>query len=299
MIGENVSRYEDLRGRVRAASWARGLLLAVLCAALAATVSALAPSTAQAQTVTDSQVEVEEPLVDCSDVATQRGAQALFELEPGDRFALDEDGDGVACEVPRGQSAGVAAEDGTDLGAATGRDLDCMDFPSQAAAQSHLRSNPSDPYGLDVENNGVACADIGQPAPYEDPAKDVVPVAAARSKADLDCGDFEYQQEAQAVFFLDESDPNDLDRGQGGSAVCLGLPTLWANAHVIATQEADDPGGTESGAAPAAVLAQAPPSEAQGLLVLMLDAVALVLVASGALALLAVVWGRRGPSGSE
>lgn len=295
MIGEDMSRYEDRRRLVYAASGARGLLLAVLCAALAATISALAPSTAQAQTETHALVE--DPLLDCNDVATQRGAQALFELEPGDRFALDEDGDGVACEVPRGRGAEAATEDGTELGGATGRDLDCMDFSSQAAAQSHLKSNPSDPYGLDVENNGVAC-DLSQPARYEDLAEDRAPVAAARSGADLDCGDFEYQQEAQAVYFLDESDPNDLDRGERGSGVCLGLPIFWPNAHVLTAQEADGTGGTESGPAPAAVLAQALPFGAEELPGLMLYAVALALIASGALALL-VVWGRRGPYGSE
>ncbi len=33
----------------------------------------------------------------------------------------------------------------------------CADFPFQAAAQSHLRANPSDASRLDENSNGVAC----------------------------------------------------------------------------------------------------------------------------------------------
>ena len=37
------------------------------------------------------------------------------------------------------------------------RDLDCADFPSQAAAQAELRRDPSDPHGLDTDRDGIAC----------------------------------------------------------------------------------------------------------------------------------------------
>jgi hypothetical protein len=36
-------------------------------------------------------------------------------------------------------------------------DQNCPDFGSQAAAQQHLREDPSDPDGLDGDNNGIAC----------------------------------------------------------------------------------------------------------------------------------------------
>ena len=36
-------------------------------------------------------------------------------------------------------------------------DQDCADFSSQAAAQAHLEADPSDPDGLDADNDGVAC----------------------------------------------------------------------------------------------------------------------------------------------
>jgi hypothetical protein len=38
-----------------------------------------------------------------------------------------------------------------------GSDLDCSDFPSQAAAQAALRADPSDPHRLDRDRDGVAC----------------------------------------------------------------------------------------------------------------------------------------------
>ena len=36
-------------------------------------------------------------------------------------------------------------------------DLNCDDFSSQAAAQSNLDNNPSDPNGLDEDGDGIAC----------------------------------------------------------------------------------------------------------------------------------------------
>jgi LPXTG-motif cell wall-anchored protein len=51
-------------------------------------------------------------------------------------------------------------------------DQDCSDFPSQAAAQRHLRADPSDPDGLDADSDGIACE--SNPAPF-----DRTPVVAA------------------------------------------------------------------------------------------------------------------------
>lgn len=252
------------------------LLLAVLSSAV---VLVLGPTVAQAQASQASQasrVPAEEAaLLDCSDFATQRGAQVLFSPED-DRFKLDRDGDGVVCET----QGGGTAEDGTELGAETDGDRDCMDFLSQEAAQDQLRTNPSDPEKLDPENNGVAC-EI-RPADYENPATDSVPVAEARSDADLDCEDFEYQQEAQMVLFRDRSDPNDLD-GDGNGIACDILPVLASNAEEIKAAPTASP-----------LLAQKQPLDGRLALVPQLGAV--LLVASGVLALLAA-W--RGPSSAE
>jgi hypothetical protein len=54
--------------------------------------------------------------------------------------------------------------------------MNCNDFPSQAAAQQHLRADPSDPDGLDGPpgpNNGDGIACEGRPAPF-----DATPVVA-------------------------------------------------------------------------------------------------------------------------
>jgi hypothetical protein len=40
---------------------------------------------------------------------------------------------------------------------AQAKDLNCDDFPNQAAAQANLDNNPSDPNGLDTDGDGIAC----------------------------------------------------------------------------------------------------------------------------------------------
>jgi hypothetical protein len=52
-------------------------------------------------------------------------------------------------------------------------DLDCHDFPSQAAAQSELRAHPSDPHRLDRNRDGIACEN-------NPPPNDTTPVQRQR-----------------------------------------------------------------------------------------------------------------------
>ena len=42
-----------------------------------------------------------------------------------------------------------------------GGDLNCSDFGSQAEAQAVLDQDPSDPHGLDGDNDGIACESLG------------------------------------------------------------------------------------------------------------------------------------------
>ena len=101
-------------------------------------------------------------------------------------------------------------------------DLDCDDFSSQAEAQQTLRQDPSDPNGLDAEGDGVAC----ETEDYDNPATDMRPVSAAREPGgDLDCEDFATQQQAQAVYDRNPSDPNGLDADNDGLACEDSLPT--------------------------------------------------------------------------
>lgn len=51
-------------------------------------------------------------------------------------------------------------------------DQNCEDFDSQAAAQQHLRDDPTDPDALDPDNDGVACSVTS----YTNTARDTSPV---------------------------------------------------------------------------------------------------------------------------
>lgn len=96
------------------------------------------------------------------------------------------------------------------------KDLNCADFGSQAEAQQNLRANPSDPNGLDAENDGVACETFDYP---EGTPRDETPVTGAQQPGgDLDCPDFASQAEAQAVYNQDPTDPNGLDADNDGEA---------------------------------------------------------------------------------
>lgn len=48
--------------------------------------------------------------------------------------------------------------------------------------------------------------------------------APALASTDLDCSDFEFQEDAQAVFDQDPSDPNRLDEGGEEGVACESLP---------------------------------------------------------------------------
>ena len=94
--------------------------------------------------------------LDCADFATQEEAQANLDADPSDPNGLDADGDGVACEA----LTSTEMEDGTmmgDGGAGGTEDLDCADFATQEEAQANLDADPSDPNGLDADNDGIAC----------------------------------------------------------------------------------------------------------------------------------------------
>lgn len=95
-------------------------------------------------------------------------------------------------------------------------DLNCDDFGSQAEAQQNLRNNPSDPNGIDAENDGVACETFDYP---DGTPRDETPVTGAQQPGgDLDCEDFASQAGAQAVYNQDPSDPIGLDADNDGEA---------------------------------------------------------------------------------
>ncbi len=91
-------------------------------------------------------------------------------------------------------------------------DLDCSDFATQEQAQAELDADPSDPNGLDGnDNDGVACESL--------PSGGTAPTTGGGNETtDLDCADFATQAEAQAVYDQDPSDPNGLDADFDGIA---------------------------------------------------------------------------------
>lgn len=89
----------------------------------------------------------------------------MLEDDPSDPNNLDGEGDGIACEsLPSGGSASSTASAGASPSApsggglppAPGGDYDCADL-TYSQAQQVLRSDPSDPHGLDGDDDGEAC----------------------------------------------------------------------------------------------------------------------------------------------
>ncbi len=131
----------------------------------------------------------------CNDFFTQEEAQAAFDDDPQGQAALDEDGDGVACgDLP---PAADQAQPDTQAGA----QVDATDENASGQPKRNRRNR-------------------GQPSESDT----VVDTPVAVGKEDLDCIDFEFQEDAQEVFNRDPSDPFNLDPNADGFA-CSSLPS--------------------------------------------------------------------------
>jgi hypothetical protein len=124
-----------------------------------------------------------------------------------------------------GQSRGPSGADGT---------FNCPDFDFQEDAQAVYDQDTSDPNGLDgpigtgfTGQPGVACEDLPSRGTATDggmtqqpttPTQYVQPTTPTTTQGDLDCADFATQEEAQAVYNQDTSDPNGLDADFDGVA---------------------------------------------------------------------------------
>jgi LPXTG-motif cell wall-anchored protein len=94
-------------------------------------------------------------------------------------------------------------------------DQNCSDFSSQAAAQAHLRADPSDPDGLDGDNDGIACE--SNPAPY-----DRTPVTSGSSAGGSTAGG------AGSSGTLAQTGPHTMPTvGIGGLLVAAGALIVW------------------------------------------------------------------------
>ena len=140
-------------------------------------------------------------LYDCSDFTYQEEAQA--QLLPGDPYGLDADNDGMACDT---LPSGGTTSGGTPIGGGDGGgDLDCANFATQEEAQTVLERNPSDPNGLDADNDGIACEELAGNG-------------GGGGDRELDCADFATHGEAQRELARDPTDPYNLDADDDGIA---------------------------------------------------------------------------------
>ena len=105
--------------------------------------------------------------------------------------------------VPSTEGGSISCGDAQPTPPSNGGACDAFDF--QEDAQQALDSDPSDPAGLDPDNDGVACESL----PSRFPA--------------VSCSDFATQGEAQKVYDGDPSDPFNLD-GDGDGVACENLP---------------------------------------------------------------------------
>jgi hypothetical protein len=114
------------------------------------------------------------------------------------------------------------------LSAAAQDRYDCGDFTTHADAQAVLDAEPSDPYGLDADNDGDACESLPGGSSSENPVAVSNGGGGVYSPGsripDLDCKNFTYQEDAQGTCDADPSDPHHLDGNDQDGIPCESLP---------------------------------------------------------------------------
>lgn len=104
---------------------------------------------------------------------------------------------------------------------------DCTAFASFDEANSYFADHPEAASAIDDDRDGTACEIYfglehrDQPSRATEPAAGAVLQLAQKEKGDLDCEDFQTQEEAQAVLLADPADPNNLDPNGDGIACAL------------------------------------------------------------------------------
>ena len=143
----------------------------------------------------DQQPTAEEPTATtCADFETAEEAQAVFDADPEGLADLDPDGNGVACEEALSAESTPEAEPTTQ---------------ARGERKRNRRNQAEEPAPTEVV--------IDEPA-------------TVRVREDFDCVDFELQEDAQAAYDEDPSDPYNLDPSGDGVA-CSSLPS--SNPRVI------------------------------------------------------------------
>lgn len=188
-------------------------------------------------------VMAQEDRFNCEDFATQTRAQRILDRDPSDPNQLDGNNNGEACEeffegtdsAAPTEPAAPAPDEPADDDTAQPDRFDCEDFTSPARPQRILERDPSDPHDLDANRDGEACeeffasADEVQDAPLDRPERDEDAETgdaelSPQTGEDLDCVNFAFQEDAQAVLDQDRRDPHNLDPSGDGFA-CTSLPS--------------------------------------------------------------------------
>ena len=192
--------------------------------------------------------------LDCRTFKTYDEANTYYAEHPDAADAIDDDGDGEACEVYFGLEArdGLPVNSPASGDANVTDDLDCEDFSTQEEAQAVLDDDPGDPNNLDPNLDGIACALLPSAADSsvafaqdaaDATAKETDDRAArkaarqaqreqdagaanngAQDATALTCNDFFTQEEAQAAFDDDPEGQAALDQDGDGIA-CGDLPS--------------------------------------------------------------------------
>ncbi len=165
--------------------------------------------------------------LDCDDFFSQEEAQAVLDQTPAaDPNGIDTDGDRIACESLLGTAAAqepVLEPSPSIASTNVVQDLDCDDFFSQEEAQAILDQTPAaDPNGIDRDGDRIACESLLGAAANQEPV--AAKSSSGNTMQNLDCDDFQFREEAQAV--LDQTpgtDPNGIDR-DGDRIACESLP---------------------------------------------------------------------------
>ena len=154
---------------------------------------------------------------DCPMPQVSAAATPIAVVEPADGAELED-----------------ADEQRGDTNGSPQADLTCSDFADQAEAQLVIDADPSDPHGLDLDLDGIACETpfvmpVDQSDPADDDRAERRDERAAASPAPLDgravnCADFAFQEDAQVVYDRIPGDPYNLDPSGDGYA-CSALPS--------------------------------------------------------------------------
>jgi hypothetical protein len=135
---------------------------------------------------------------------------------------------------------------------------DCTAFASFDEANTFLAAHPEAASAIDDDHDGTACEvyfgleQRGRPGRGANPNSASLLQLAQKDKGDLDCEDFQTQEEAQAVLLADSSDPNNLDPNGDGVACALlplaaDLQTDTSNNRDAQTDESANAGGKKKG----------------------------------------------------